>query len=89
MDGASALKQLLKKSIRSDVFRIRLPENIEEIPLFIKNYRVVNPQLQHITENNDLLVIPYKNLKALYFGEGKPGKIRDGLGVYLCQTCIF
>jgi hypothetical protein len=91
IDGASALRQLLKKSIRSDVFRIRLPEKMEDIPQFIKNYKVVNPQLEHISEMPGLTVIPYKNLKALYFGEGKSGdhKIREGFGVYVCQTYIF
>lgn len=84
----SVIRQLLTKSIRSEIFHINLPQKLEDIEPFIENYKPINPDVLCVKESPNYAVIPYKGLKALYFGESKD-KMRHGLGVYLCQNHIF
>jgi hypothetical protein len=88
-ERVNILRQLLTKSIRSDLFKIKLPEKIEEINSFIQSYKSVNPEVSRIHDSKHFTVIPYKGLKALYFGEAVNKEKRHGLGVYLCQNLIF
>jgi len=39
------LRQLLTKSIRSDIFRIKLPDRFEDIAGFVQDYKPINPQV--------------------------------------------
>jgi|JI6StandDraft_1071083.scaffolds.fasta_scaffold21150_3 hypothetical protein len=88
-ERVSILRQLLKKSIRSDIFRIKLPDRFEDINGFVQNYKPINPEVATVKDSPHFKIMPYKCLKALYFGECIDKDKRHGLGIYLCQNLLF